>query len=83
MLKLSEWNRILAHADKCMENLKSKGFNSKSTTYTMYDGRKGIYIQLFDNNDEPYKEYASGIFNTESEYKKALDLVVEMIIERE
>lgn len=83
MLKLSEWNRVLTYANKCVENLKLKGFNSKSITYSMYDGRKGIYIQLFDNNDEYYKEYASGIFNTESEYKKALDLIVEMIIEKE
>jgi hypothetical protein len=83
MLKLSEWNRVLAHANKCVENLKSKGFDSRFATYTMYDGRKGIYIQLFDNNNELYKEYASGIFDAESEYKKALDLVVEMIIERE
>lgn len=79
-LKISEWDNINKYADKVCVDLKNKGFNVKPKQYDMYDGRKGLYLQVFDNNDRFYTQYATGTWNNETEMKKAIDEMVKMII---
>ena len=79
-LKVNEWNNINKYADDVCKELKVKGFNVKQKQYDMYDGRKGLYLQVFDNNDKFYTQYATGTWNNETEMKKALDKMAKMII---
>lgn len=43
-------------------------------TYSMYDGRKGIYLALYDSEGKLYDRIASGVHDTVDEYKKHLIL---------
>lgn len=61
MMKLSDWNNLMEHGKKLCADLKEKGYDVRLRPYTMYDGRKGLYMQVFDSNGKFYKEYASGI----------------------
>ena len=61
MMKLSDWNKLMEYGKKLCTNLKEKGYDVRLRPYTMYDGRKGLYMQVFDSNGNFYKEYASGI----------------------
>lgn len=61
MMKLSDWNKLMEHGKKLCADLKEKGYDVRLRPYTMYDGRKGLYMQVFDSNGKFYKEYASGI----------------------
>lgn len=38
----------------------------------MYDGRKGIYLNLYDNEGKIFKQFATGIWDTAEQYKNAL-----------
>ena len=78
-MKLSEWNKVLEHADNCANILNVNGYSVRATTYTMYDGRKGVYLQLFDDSGKFFKEYASGIRDTAYEYMLAIDNIVKRI----
>ena len=60
-MKLSDWNKLMEYGKKLCTNLKEKGYDVRLRPYTMYDGRKGLYMQVFDSNGNFYKEYASGI----------------------
>ena len=73
MIKLKEWEQAQGYAQICADELKQKyNLDVRTRIYTMYDGRKGIYLQLFDKYGHFYKEYASGTHETFTEYKKAL-----------
>ena len=68
MLKLREWNEVLDYADQIEEELISNGYNVKLHEYSMYDGRKGIYLTLYDNHNKVHQQYASGVHNSVKEY---------------
>lgn len=78
-MTLFDWNKVLAHADRCVENLRASGYDAKAKSYTMYDGKQGIYLQLFDAHGSFFTEYASGIHNTVFDYVVALDNLVSRI----
>lgn len=69
MLSLKDWEEAWDFAEKIC---KESRLNVKPEVYTMYDGRKGIYIKLFDKNDNYYIRYASGIWDTYFEMENAL-----------
>lgn len=81
MLKISEWNSVVEHGNKVCEELKGYGYNTKLKPYTMYDGRQGLFIQVFDGFGQFYTEYASGIWNSVEEFKSALDNCAKIIRE--
>ena len=64
MLKLGEWNEVLDYADQIEKELTSKGYNVRLHEYSMYDGRKGIYLTLYDNHNKVHQQYASGVHNS-------------------
>ena len=64
MLKLREWNEVLDYADQIEEELISNGYNVKLHEYSMYDGRKGIYLTLYDNHNKVHQQYASGVHDS-------------------
>lgn len=80
MLKLSEWNESCEYAQKICSNFKKDNLDVRYKPYTMYDGRKGIYLQIFDANGCFYKEYASGICDSLEEMKSSLNRMVLCII---
>lgn len=72
MLKLNEWNKSLQYGKELCEQLKNEGYNVKLKSYSTYDYRKGLYIQVFDSDGNFLKEYASGIYKTLEQMKAAL-----------
>jgi hypothetical protein len=79
-LKLNEWNEACKYAETVCCDLTNRGYNTKPKEYTMYDGRKGLYLQVFDANRKFYKEYATGIQTSLSGMKKAINEMVNRII---
>lgn len=75
-MRVSEWNEVINYAKelckKCTGDL-------RPTTYSVYDGRKGIYLALYDSEGKLYNQAASGIYDTVDEYKKALDATYNII----
>lgn len=49
---------------KLCRKLQSEGYNVKPSTYSMYDGKKGIYLQVLDAEGDIFCQYASGIHAT-------------------
>ncbi len=72
MMKLKDWNESISYGNGICNELKDEGYNVKLKSYTMYDGRKGLYIQVFDQYGNLFKEYASGIVDNIDEMKKNL-----------
>ena len=60
-MTLSAWNTIIAYGNKLCNELNDDGYNVVLKSYTMYDGRKGLKMQVLDAFGEVYKEYYSGI----------------------
>lgn len=58
---LKEWNKLIEYGNELCKDLKNMGYDVRLKPYTMYDGRKGLYFQLFDSFGNFFKEYASGI----------------------
>lgn len=73
MLKLREWEEVKDYASVCANELTFKeGLDVRVKVYTMYDGNRGIALQVFDKYGVFFKEYMSGIHNTVDGYKKAI-----------
>lgn len=60
-VKLSEWNELVRYGNELCGSLKENGYDVRLKPYTMYDGRKGLSMQVFDTFGEFYKEYYSGV----------------------
>ena len=60
-IKLNEWNKLFEYGNKLCNDLKDKGYDVRLNPYTMYDGRKGLYMQVFDSFGKLFKQYASGV----------------------
>lgn len=68
-MRLTEWNEVLKYAEELCKDFK---YFLRPATYTMYDGRKGIYLNLYDNEGKIFKQFATGIWDTAEQYKNAL-----------
>lgn len=60
-MKLRDWNLSLSFARQVAEGLTEMGIPCKSADYAMYDGKKGIYLNVLDDNGNIYRQFASGI----------------------
>lgn len=60
-LKLSEWNELIKYGELLCTSLKERNYNVKLKPYTVYDGRKGLVMQVFDDFGNFMTEYYSGI----------------------
>ena len=47
----------------------------------MYDGRKGIYLTLYDNHNKVHQQYASGVHDSVKEYKRYIDYYKRKLME--
>lgn len=72
-MRLTDWNASLAHAAELVDKLNQNGCNTRAISYSMYDGRKGIAIQLFDRENNFSTEFKTGIFSTFGDMKNALN----------
>lgn len=72
-LKLSEWNEVCKYADKVCKALSDRGYNTKAKPYTLYDGRKGMFLYVLDNYGNPFTSYATGIHYSLIEMTNAID----------
>lgn len=83
MLKLKEWEQVQTLAHVYAEELKvTYNIDVRVRPYTIYNGEKGIYLQLFDKYGCFYKQFATGTHNDINKYKTALKQV-HTLIERE
>lgn len=60
-IKLNEWNKLIEYGNELCNSLKEKGYDVRLKPYTMYDGRKGLTMQVFDAFGKFFKEYYSGV----------------------
>lgn len=60
-MKLTEWTNLINYGNALCTTLKDKGYDVRLKPYTMYDGRKGLAMQVFDPNGDLFNEYRSGI----------------------
>lgn len=72
-MRLTDWNASLAHAAELVDKLSQNGCNARAISYSMYDWRKGIAIQLFDRENNFSTEFKTGIFSTFGDMKNALN----------
>lgn len=80
MLKLSDWNNCIRYAmEKCTDIDKETGCDVRVKSYTMYDGRKGIKLQLFDEFGKFYGERCSGIWDNPTDLIEGIDWATEQI----
>ena len=65
-IKLNEWNKLIEYGKELCNILIERGYDVRLKPYTVYDGRKGLSMQVFDDDGNYFKEYYSGIdtFNT-------------------
>lgn len=75
-MRVSEWNEIISYAKDLCQKCAS---NIRPITYSVYDGRKGIYLALYDSEGKLYDRVASGTHDTVAEYKKALNSIYGII----
>ena len=59
-MKRKDWNDSLLAADKISQDLNNNGIYAKPVAYTMYDGRRGIKLVVYDCCGNPFIEMASG-----------------------
>lgn len=79
-LKLNEWNASCEYAKETCKKLKDKGYDVRVKPYSVYDGRMGIYLQVFDNMNNFFAEFATGIHTSLNEMKKSIDIMALKII---
>lgn len=60
-IKLNEWSKLIKYGNELCNGLKEKGYDVRLKPYTMYDGRKGLTMQVFDTFGKIFKEYHSGV----------------------
>lgn len=72
-MKLNEWNMAIDYAKEVSKDLADDGYDIQTKPYRMYDGRKGMYLEIYDNAGIIHKQYASGIHSDIGEFKKAIN----------
>jgi len=80
-MKVKEWNRCLKYATSVVESFEACNLNVAVEPYYMYDGRQGVCFKVKDINDRVYQTYFSGIENTESKMKGAIDRCVVRVLQ--
>ena len=59
-INLIQWNKLIKYGNELCENLKEKGYDVRLKPYTIYDGKKGLEMQVFDSFGYLFKGYYSG-----------------------
>ena len=60
-VKIDEWNKLLEYGSILADEIRrKKGYEVRIKPYSVYDGRKGLAMQVFDINGNFLAEYVSG-----------------------
>ena len=66
-MKMREWENLVRYASRrCEEATKRYGMDFRYSIYRMYDGSRGISIELFDSFGMLYDHINTGIFDFET-----------------
>ena len=79
-IALNEWNDLIKCGNEICDTLNKKGYNVKLDQYTMYDGRKGLSLKVFDKFGNFFRDYYTGIYPYDL-MKKNLYINMKKIIE--
>lgn len=60
-IRLNEWNELINYGNELCYQLKDNGYDVRLRSYTLYDGRQGLIMQMFDAFGHVFKEYYSGV----------------------
>lgn len=81
MLKLKEWNEAICYAKaRCERESENSGLLICYAPYTMYDGRKGIRFFVKDDAGSVFATQCSGIHDSLSALKNAIDASIGRLI---
>lgn len=69
-MNLKDWNEATAYAETVCGKLPR---DVRPKVYQMYDGRKGIELQVFDRNGYYYTGVCTGLHSTLESMKSAID----------
>lgn len=79
-IKLKDWNDACKYADLVCGGLVNEDRNVKAVPYTLYNGGKGIYLSVSDTKGAPFIDYATGVCENLSEFKRAIDQMARRIV---
>lgn len=71
-MTVNDWNKCLTIAQDIIDDLESKNIPCTKSTYSIYNGKKGIYLNILDENGDVYQTFASGTHETFIEMQCAL-----------
>lgn len=71
--KIEEWEEINEYAIITCKHLRNKGYITYPKPYTMYNGSKGLYLEVYDTRGAFYRQYATGIQTDINKMKKIID----------
>ena len=73
----SDWMKSIMYVERrCKQESKRTGRDIRYKEYTMYDGRKGVYIQLICNGNV-FNEWASGIHSNYMDFKDCCEIMIQ------
>jgi len=76
-MNYSDWTKSIMYAERrCKQESKRTGRDIRVREYTMYDGRKGVYIQLLCNGNV-FKEWATGIQDNYMDFKNHCEVMIQ------
>lgn len=79
-MTLGQWNSCLAYAQDVCKCLSINGIAVRASGYQLFNGRRGICLQVVDNNATVFAEYYTGTYDTVNEMQSALDVLEKRII---
>jgi len=78
-MRYKDWNKACAYANKVSKEISHESMTVRSSIYYMYDGRKGIHLQVYDEFGNFYVQFATGICGSLEEIKRSIDLQAKRI----
>lgn len=60
-IELNKWNELISYGHRLCHQLKENGYDVELRSYTLYDGRRGLSMQVLDKFGCVFKEYFSGV----------------------
>lgn len=80
MILLKDWNETIKYANSVCEDLKNDGYNMRLKVYSVYDGRKGLYLQVLDDCGKIFREYSTGTHDNLNDMKNSINIMKTRII---
>jgi len=76
-MSYSDWMKSIMYVERrCKQESERTGRDIRYKEYTMYNGRKGVYIQLICNGSV-FNEWASGIHSNYMDFKDCCEIMIQ------